>query len=127
MSQRFRFVRHQSRRRFLQAGSAIGLSAAAAAQVGITLAQEGSPEAGEEQLWYEDTQGPAQQGGTVRFLLYEDPNTLNPILGWTTIAIQVINAISEGLPRTRRWPIRAHSRSQPTREWRCLRGPAHVN
>ena len=97
MSQRFRFVRHQSRRRFLQAGSAIGLSAAAAAQVGITLAQESSPEAGEEQLWYEDTQGPAQPGGTVRFLLYEDPNTLNPILGWTTIAIQVINAISEGL------------------------------
>ena len=96
MSQRFRFVQHQSRRRFLQAGSAIGLSAIAAAQAGITLAQDASPEAGEP-LWYEDTQGPPQEGGTIRFLLYEDPNTLNPILGWTTIAIQVINAISEGL------------------------------
>ena len=71
-------------------------AAIAASQAGITLAQDASPEA-DGPLWYEDTQGPPQPGGTVRFLLYEDPNTLNPILGWTTIAIQVINAISEGL------------------------------
>src|SRR5829696_5182153 len=46
---------------------------------------------------FSDTQGPAQPGGTVRFLLYEDPNTLNPIAGATSIAYQVINSITEGL------------------------------
>ena len=56
------------------------------------LAQEG-----EGTTSYSDTEGPAQPGGAVRFLLYEDPNTLNPIAGATTIAYQVISSITEGL------------------------------
>src|SRR4051812_34869853 len=45
----------------------------------------------QEPPYYSDTMEPAQEGGTVRFLLYEDPNTLNPIAGATSIAYQVIN------------------------------------
>ncbi len=57
---------------------------------GGALAQDAPP-------YYSDTVEPAQEGGTVRFLLYEDPNTLNPIAGATSIAYQVINAIFDGL------------------------------
>ena len=47
--------------------------------------------------YYSDTMEPESTGGTARFLLYEDPNTLNPIAGSTSIANQVITAIQEGL------------------------------
>ncbi len=50
-----------------------------------------------EKPYYSDTQGPAQAGGTLNYLLYEDPDTLNPVLGQTSIAGQVSAAISEGL------------------------------
>ena len=47
--------------------------------------------------YYSDTQGPPQPGGIANFLLYEDPDSLNPIVGQTTIAVQVSLAILEGL------------------------------
>ncbi|CAN5851385.1 peptide ABC transporter substrate-binding protein [soil metagenome] len=47
--------------------------------------------------YYSDTMEVEQRGGTLRFLLYEDPNTLNAVAGATTIAYQVITAITEGL------------------------------
>jgi peptide/nickel transport system substrate-binding protein len=64
------------------------------ALAGGVVAQE---EPAEGTTSFSDTQGPPQPGGNIRFLLYEDPNTLNPIAGATTIAYQVINAITEGL------------------------------
>lgn len=59
--------------------------------LGTAFAQE------DDQGSYSDTQGPAVPGGNARFLLYEDPNTMNPIGGATSIAFQVINSIIEGL------------------------------
>ena len=50
-----------------------------------------------EKPYYSDTQAPARAGGTLNYLLYEDPDTLNPVLGQTSIAGQVSAAISEGL------------------------------
>lgn len=47
--------------------------------------------------YYSDTQGPPQPGGVVNFLLYEDPDNLNPLAGQTSIAAQVSTAILEGL------------------------------
>jgi peptide/nickel transport system substrate-binding protein len=47
--------------------------------------------------YYSDTAGPPQPGGVVNFLLYEDPDTLNPLVGNTSIALQVSTAILEGL------------------------------
>ncbi len=54
-------------------------------------------EQGGEKPYYSDTQGPPQPGGVVNYLLYEDPDTLNPIIGQTSIAAQVSAAILEGL------------------------------
>jgi peptide/nickel transport system substrate-binding protein len=54
-------------------------------------------EAGGEAPYYSDTEGPPVPGGTANFLLYEDPNTLNPLLELTSIAEQVTTAILEGL------------------------------
>jgi peptide/nickel transport system substrate-binding protein len=54
-------------------------------------------EAGSEAPYYSDTQGPPVPGGVANFLLYEDPNTLNPLLELTSIAEQVTTAILEGL------------------------------
>lgn len=61
----------------------------------VTLAQESTPAA--EAPYYSDTQGPAAPGGTASFLLYEEPDTLNPLVGNTSIAQQVVTAITEGL------------------------------
>jgi peptide/nickel transport system substrate-binding protein len=63
----------------------------------VVMAQdaESSPEAGA--AYYSDTVGPPQPGGVVDFLLYEDPNTLNPLLELTSIAEQVTSAILDGL------------------------------
>jgi hypothetical protein len=44
-----------------------------------------TPEAGP--AYYSDTAGPPQPGGVVNFLLYEDPDSLNPLVGQTTIAV----------------------------------------
>ena len=49
-----------------------------------------------EAPYYSDTLGPPQPGGMVNFLLYEDPDSLNPLVGQTTIAVQVSLAILEG-------------------------------
>lgn len=63
---------------------------------GVVLAQDAAtPEA--EAPYYSDTQGPPQPGGTANFLLYEDPDSLNPWVGQTSIASQVSAAILEGL------------------------------
>lgn len=85
-----------NRRRFVVTSAGAGLVAGSAMrpQFGV-MAQEATPETG--QTYYEDTQGPPQPGGTLRYLLYEDPNSLNPIMGATTIALQVVAAILEGL------------------------------
>ncbi len=56
----------------------------------IAIAQDETP-------YFSDTLPPERTGGTVRYLLYEDPNNLNPIGGATTIALQVVTAILEGL------------------------------
>jgi len=61
-----------------------------AGMASVALAQDEIP-------YYSDTAAPERTGGTLRFLLYEDPNTLNAIAGATTIANQVITAITEGL------------------------------
>ena len=62
------------------------------------LAQEAAtPAASGEAPYYSDTTGPAVPGGTARFLLYEDPNTLNPFAGATSIAFQAIAATFDGL------------------------------
>ena len=98
MSQKVQFVPHHTRRRFLQAaGGAAGLAMVAPRLHGQAIAQTATPEETSDTPYYQDTQGPPQPGGTLRYLLYEDPNTLNPILGSTSIAIQVVAAILEGL------------------------------
>lgn len=85
-----------NRRRFLVSSAGAGLVAGSVGGPHHVLAAQGStPES--EQLYYEDTQGPPQPGGTLRYLLYEDPNSLNPLAGSTTIALQVVAAIQEGL------------------------------
>jgi peptide/nickel transport system substrate-binding protein len=63
----------------------------------LLLGSAGSVLAQDPPASYSDTQEPAREGGTVRFLLYEDPNTLNPVAGATSIAYQVITSITEGL------------------------------
>ncbi len=50
-----------------------------------------------EPPYYSDTQGPPQPGGMVNYLLYEDADRLNPVLGNTSIAAQVVTTILEGL------------------------------
>ena len=63
---------------------------------GLAQAQEATP-AAEGPTYYSDTAGPPQPGGAVNFLLYEDPDTLNPLLGNTSIALQVSTILLEGL------------------------------
>ncbi len=75
--------------------AAAALLAPLALTPALTLAQESTPTA--EAPYYSDTQGPAVPGGTATFLLYEEPDTLNPLIGNTTIAQQVVTAILEGL------------------------------
>ena len=84
-----------SRRRFLVSSSVAGMAAGGMlSNLHLAAAQEGTPA---DQPYFEDTEGPPQPGGTLRYLLYEDPNSLNPIQGSTSIAIQVVTAILEGL------------------------------
>jgi peptide/nickel transport system substrate-binding protein len=64
---------------------------------GIARAQDEEGAAEGEAPYYSDTQGPPQPGGVATFLLYEDPDSLNPLTGQTTIAVQVSLAILEGL------------------------------
>ncbi len=75
----------------------IALLAPMFAAPAAVLAQDAqsTPEAGP--AYYSDTEGPPQPGGVVDFLLYEDPDSLNPLVGQTTIAVQVSLAILEGL------------------------------
>ncbi len=67
-----------------------------------TPATGGSPSAGAgETAWYVDpSPGPAQSGGTINYLLYEDPDSLNPYVGQTSIAVQVTTVILEPLAET---------------------------
>ncbi len=51
--------------------------------------------------WYVDeAPGDPQPGGMLNYLLYEDPDSLNPIIGQTSIAVQVTTAILEPLAET---------------------------
>ena len=77
-------------------GLILGMMGRSVAAQSPSAARGGTPAAASASS-YSDTKGPAQAGGTVRFLLYEDPNTLNPLAGSTSIANQVIAAIVEGL------------------------------
>jgi peptide/nickel transport system substrate-binding protein len=78
------------------AALAILLAPLAVAPAAI-LAQDAESTPAGEAPYYSDTQGPPQPGGVANFLLYEDPNTLNPLLELTSIAEQVTTAILEGL------------------------------
>src|SRR5215217_2067555 len=85
---------------YLQWWRAIALVALLAPMVAVPTAVRAqdagsTPEAGP--AYYSDTAGPPQPGGVVNFLLYEDPDSLNPLVGQTTIAVQVSLAILEGL------------------------------
>lgn len=71
--------------------SLVGMSAAPA------FAQEAAGTSEGEAPYFSDTQSPPQTGGIVNYLLYEDPDTLNPIIGQTSIAAQISTTILEGL------------------------------
>ena len=75
----------------------LALLAPLALTPGAVLAQDAESTPAAEAPYYSDTMGPAQPGGTANFLLYEDPDSLNPLVGQTTIAVQVSLAILEGL------------------------------
>lgn len=84
------------RRRLFMSSAGAGLVAGGVMRAPSAIfAQDATPEGAS--LYYEDTQGPPQPGGTLRYLLQEDPNSLNPVMGATTIALQVVAAILEGL------------------------------
>ncbi len=67
-----------------------------------TTAPSGSPATGSgDTPWYVDpAPGDPQAGGTVNYLLYEDPDSLNPYVGQTSIAVQVTTTILEPLAET---------------------------
>ncbi|MCC6313183.1 MAG: hypothetical protein IT337_04160, partial [Thermomicrobiales bacterium] len=71
--------------------------AAAAMLASVAAPLAASAQDAEQPAYYSDTAGPPQTGGTANFLLYEEPDTLNPLIGQTTIAVQVSLAILEGL------------------------------
>lgn len=82
--------------RWWRAAAIAALCAPLLAGPGAVVAQDdATPEAGP--AYYSDTMGPAVPGGTANFLLYEDPDSLNPWVGSTSIALQVSTAILEGL------------------------------
>lgn len=64
-----------------------------------TLAQDADTESTPEAApaYYSDTMGPPVPGGVANFLLYEDPDTLNPLLEQSSIAEHVTAVILEGL------------------------------
>ncbi len=86
----------KTRRKVIAYLSAMAAMSSPLSRIARAQDASGTPAAGASPS-YSDTQGPPQPGGTVRFLLYEDPNTLNPIAGATSIASQPITAILEGL------------------------------
>ncbi|MBA2598304.1 MAG: peptide ABC transporter substrate-binding protein [Chloroflexia bacterium] len=90
-------TRSSSRHSWWRAGALLALLAPLVVASGAVMAQDAdsTPEAGP--AYYADTEGPAQPGGTANFLLYEDPDGLNPLVGNTSIALQVSTAILEGL------------------------------
>lgn len=75
----------------------VGLLAVAGMLLGSSAAAQESAEATPEASYFSDTAGPPQPGGVVNFLLYENPDSLNPLIGQTSIAVQVSAAILEGL------------------------------
>lgn len=66
--------------------------------------EEPSPDSSSSQggtAWYvDDHPGPPQPGSMINFLLYEDPDSLNPIIGQTGMAVQVSLSILEPLAQT---------------------------
>ena len=61
----------------------------------------GEPAATGQAAWYVDPHpGPPQPGGMLNYLLYEDPDTLNPLIGGTGLALQPIVSVLEPLAET---------------------------
>src|SRR4051812_8352655 len=60
--------------------------------------------------YYSDKAGPPQPVGVVNFLLYEDPDTLHPLVGQTSIAAQVStatwgNLLRDAQPHMQQLPV----------------------
>lgn len=65
-----------------------------------TATTSGSDSGGMTAWYIDEHPGPPQPGGTINYLLYEDPDTLNPLIGGTGLALQVITTILEPLAET---------------------------
>jgi peptide/nickel transport system substrate-binding protein len=83
--------------RLLGAGALLASLAAVPLAAPSAAAQEATPAAAGEPAYYSDTEGPPVPGGVANFLLYEDPDSLNPLVGNTSIALQVSTILLEGL------------------------------
>ena len=83
--------------RWWRAIALVALMTPLLAGAGAVRAQDADSTPAAEAPYFSDTEGPPQPGGVATFLLYEDPNTLNPLLEVTSIAEQVTAAILEGL------------------------------
>mgnify|MGYP003382148637 CR=1 FL=1 len=80
-----------------EATPAAGDSSPTAASGGASTPASGDQGA----LWYaDDHPGPVTPGGMLNYLIYEDPDTLNPLIGGTSIALQVVTAVLEPLAET---------------------------
>ena len=94
MRSRFRFP--SPRWQWWRIAALTALAASLLTAPGALAQDEAStPEAGP--AYYSDTMGPPQPGGVANFLLYEEPDSLNPLVGNTSIALQVSTTILEGL------------------------------
>lgn len=114
-----------SRRSLLRKAAALGLSAVPMAAVLAACGNDGGSRdlsgdkvSGASTVTSSDSSGGPKRGGTVRHLIYEDPDTLNFLIGGTSIGRQVYQVIVEGLvgvdPQGNFYPILAEE--LPTHE-----------
>ncbi len=77
-------------------------SAPAGTAMPSATAAAGSPtgSTGSVPYYIDKTDKQPQSGGMLNYLLYEDPDSLNPIVGQTSIAVQVSTAVLEPLAET---------------------------
>lgn len=68
-----------------------------AADTGGETPETGAESTGDTAWYVDEHEGPPQAGGMLSYLLYEDPDSLNPIVGQTSIAVQVTASILEPL------------------------------
>lgn len=72
-----------------------------AAESTTSETDSGDAQTGGDTAWYVDPHpGPPEPGSMLNYLLYEDPDSLNPIIGQTSIAVQVTTTILEPLAET---------------------------